>query len=349
MSREGEEKMKSLAKKMMVMLVLAVSVFALAGCGGSKESGTSKNTSGSSENSEKLTVGLIQMADNGAFTDMREGFIQQLRDKGYDESKLEVIAKNAQGDATNLNTIVQDMVSRNVDLIATIGTPATQAVVNIGSEIPVVFISVSDPVGAGIITSMDKPDKNATGTSNAIPVNQIFDLADKLTPGNKTYGVMYNTSEVNAENTAKAAMKYLDSIGLNYVESVVTNSSEIQAATETLVGKVDAIFIPNDAMIQSAMPLVAQVAREAKIPVYGSSAVMVASGAFATIAISDTEIGAISADKAIENLEGKAIAEIPAVVVEANQTVVNKTTLEALGIKLTEDISSGIQLVEDAK
>lgn len=342
--------MKKLMKKMMVMFMLAVGIFALAGCGGSSESERANDSEGNdTENGKKLTVGIIQMADNGAFTEMREGFIQQMRDKGYDESKMEIIAKNAQGDATNLNTIAQEMVNRNVDLIATIATPATQAVVNMNSDIPVVFIAVSDPVKAGVITDMEKPDKNATGTSNKIPVSDIFNLADKLTPGIKTYGIMYNTSEVNAVNTAKDAMAYLDSVGLKYVESVVTNSSEIQAAAETLVGKVDAIFVPNDAMIQSAMPLVAQVAREAKIPVYGSSAVMVETGAFATTAISDTEIGAISADMAIEHLEGKAIADIPAKVMGPNRTVVNKTTMEALGITLADDVSGGIEFVEDAK
>lgn len=131
--------------------------------------------------------------------------------------------------------------------------------------------------------------------------------------------------------------------------SVVTNSSEVQTVAQSLVGKVDAIFIPNDSMIQSAMPLLANVAREAKIPVYGSSTIMVASGSLATVAISDTEIGAISADMAIENLEGKPIGEIPAKVVEAKETVVNKNTLEALKLNLSDEIKSTIQLIEDTK
>ena len=113
------------------------------------------------------------MADNGAFTDMREGFIAQMNAKGYDDSNTEFIYKNAQGDASNLNTICQQMVSDGVDLVATIATPATQAMVNMKSDIPVVFISVSDPVGAGILSDMNAPENNATGTSNAIPVEDI--------------------------------------------------------------------------------------------------------------------------------------------------------------------------------
>lgn len=328
--------MKKMMKKVVaVFMVTALAASMMTGCG-AKKSSTKK-------------VGVIQMIDNGAFSDMREGFIQELRDKGYSEDKLTIEYKNAQGDATNLNTICQEMVDSGVDLICTIATPATQAMVNMETDIPVVFVSVSDPIGAGVLSSFEAPDKNATGTSNAIPVGDIFALADQLTPGCTTYGIMYNTSEVNSVNTAASAKAYLDENNCNYVEAVVTNSSEIQQAAESLVGQVDAIFIPNDAMIQSGMPLVSEVAQEAGIPVYGSSAVMVASGAFATIAISDTEIGAISADKAIEILEGKAVSEVPSEVVPATATVVNKGVADAMGVTFPAEVESTITFIETAE
>lgn len=297
----------------------------------------------------KLKVGVIQMIENGAFNDMRQGFIDELAAKGYDENKVEIIYKSAQGDATNLNTICQEMVNNKVDMVATIATPATQGMVNMESEIPTFFIAVSAPVKAGVITDMAKPDKNATGTSNAIPVSDIFALADKLTPGCQTYGFLYNTSEVNSVNTVNDAKAYCDANGLKYVEAVVTNSSEVQQAAQSLVGEVDAIFVPNDSMIQSAMPNVAEVARDAKIPVYGSSAVMVTSGAFATIAVDDKQIGAMTADMAIEYIGGKKIEDIPAVVVPASATVINSQTLDALGIELTEEAKKDAVFVTDAQ
>ena len=296
-----------------------------------------------------LTVGIIQLIDNGAFADMREGFIAELSDKGYGEGKVTIDYKNAQGDATNLNSICQEMVDSKVDLIAAIATPAAQAIVNMETDIPVIFISVSNPTGAGIITDMAKPDKNATGTSNAIPVGDIFDLADKLTPGCKTYGFLYNTGEVNSVTTVESAKEYLDSIGLSYEEAVVTNSSEVQQAAQSLAGKVDAIFVPNDSVIQSAMPLVSEVAREAKLPVYASSATTVNSGAFATIAISDTEIGKISGDMAVQYFEGTAIEAIPSVVVPASATVINQDAADALGLTFSEDVTKDAVFVHDAK
>ncbi|MBR5318004.1 MAG: ABC transporter substrate-binding protein [Peptococcaceae bacterium] len=331
---------KSLLKKVLSATVLTSMLFSLTGCSGN-------GSQQADPADDKLKVGIVQMIDNGAFEEMREGFIAELEAKGYGEDKVDIVYKNAQGDATNLNTICQEMVDSDVDLVAAIATPAAQAMVAMESDIPVIFISVGNPVGAGVITEMEHPDKNATGTSNAIPINEIFELSDSLTPGMQTYGLLYCTSEVNSVTTAENAKAYLTERGLHYVEKIVTNSSEVQQAAQSLVGDVDAIFVPNDSVIQAAMPLVAEVARDAKIPVYGSSAVMVDSGAFATVAITDTEIGAISADMAIEYLEGKAIADIPALVVPANAIVVNEDTMETLGITLTDEQKTDITFVKD--
>ncbi len=334
-----------LKKLLGLALTAAMLVITAAGCSNIE----TENTDNQSSEGDVLKVGVIQMVENGAFNDMREGFIQELRDKGYTEDKLEIIYKTAQGDATNLNTICQSMVSEGMDLVCTIATPATQAMVNLKSDIPVVFVAVSNPVAAGVITDFAAPDKNATGTSNAIPVSNIFGLSDKLTPGVKNYGILYNTSEVNSVNTVKDAKEYLDSKGIGYTEAVVTNSSEVQQAAQSLAGKVDAIFIPNDSVIQDAMPLVTEVARVNKIPVYGSSAVMVQSGAFATVAISDKEIGAISADKAIAYFEGTSIENIPAEVVPASDTVINQTTADAIGAEIADDVKSSAVFITDGE
>ncbi len=331
----------SMMKKILSAALCTSMFFGLTACGNNTQQ--QSNADG-----EKLKVGIVQLIDNGAFEDMRDGFIQELQDKGYGEDKVEIIYKNAQGDATNLNTICQEMVDSQVDLVATIATPASQAMVAMESDIPIVFISVSNPIGAGLLTTLEQPDKNATGTSNAIPIEDIFALSEDLTPGMQTYGLLYCTNEVNSVTTIENAKNYLDEKGLRYVEQIVTNSSEVQQAAQALVGNVDAIFVPNDSVIQAAMPLVAEVARDAKIPVYGSSAVMVNSGAFATVAITDTEIGMISADMAIAHFEGKEMSEIPALVVPANAIVVNEDTAEALGVTLSDEQKADITFVRDS-
>lgn len=325
-------------KKAACMMLAAVMATGMAACG-----------SGSEKSSGKIKVGVIQLIENGAFNDMKDGFIEELRAKGYTEDKCDIVVKSAQGDTATLNTICQEMVDSRMDLVATIATPATQAMVNMDSDIPVVFISVSAPVAAGVTSSMEKPDKNATGTSNAIPVSDIFNLSDSLTPGNKTYGLIYNTGEVNSVNTVKDAKSYLDGKGLKYVEAVVTNSSEIQQAAESLVGSVDAIFVPNDSVVQSGMAQITEITRKNKIPVYACSATTVQSGAFATVAMNDKQIGSQSADMAVEILGGRKVADVPSVVVPASGTVINQNTMEALGVTIPDSVKSTAQLITDAK
>lgn len=325
-------------KKAACMMLAAVMATGMAACGSSSE-----------KSSGKIKVGVIQLIENGAFNDMKDGFIEELRAKGYTEDKCDIVVKSAQGDTATLNTICQEMVDSRMDLVATIATPATQAMVNMDSDIPVVFISVSAPVAAGVTSNMEKPDKNATGTSNAIPVSDIFNLSDSLTPGNKTYGLIYNTGEVNSVNTVKDAKSYLDGNGLKYVEAVVTNSSEIQQAAESLVGSVDAIFVPNDSVVQSGMAQITEITRKNKIPVYACSATTVQSGAFATVAMNDKQIGSQSADMAVEILGGRKVADVPSVVVPASGTVINQNTMEALGVTIPDSVKSTAQLITDAK
>jgi putative ABC transport system substrate-binding protein len=287
-------------------------------------------------------IGIIQLAENGAFTDMRTGFLSRMEELGYDQSRLDVTYKNALGDVGALNSICQEMAGANYDLVVTIATPATQAFVNMGSTVPVFFISVTDPVASGVLSSMEKPDKLATGTSNLVPVDQIFLLAKELTPNVKRYGILYNSGESNAVTTVQKAKAYLAANGYTVQESTVTNSSEVDQAAQALVSRVDALYVPIDSMVQSAMPQLAQIAREAKKPVYGSSPVMVVSGALATVSVSDKLIGAMSADMADRYFKGTPISQIPAVTLGTFMTVINRGTLNALGIALPESLSSAI-------
>lgn len=325
-------------KKLVCTVLAGAMLVAVAGCGGggSDTSASSATSSSAEASGDVKTVAIIQAQDNPAFDDMREGLIEELEAKGYGEDKVKIEYQNAQGDASNLNTIVQNLVQENVDVLAPIATPATQACVAAGSDIPVFFTSVSDPVAAGVITDMDKPDKNATGTSNAIPVDDIVALAQKLTPDAKTFGIVYNTSEDNAVSTVEAAKKSLEAAGLSYEEAVVTNSSEVQQACQNLFPKVDAVFIPNSAMVQSAMSLVTDVAAQYKLPTYASSAATVQSGAMATVAMSDKEIGAATADMIIQYLEGTAVTDIPSIVFPSSDTVLNQDYIDQIGITFPE-------------
>lgn len=317
-------------KALSIVLALVVLLGVFTACGKVADQGAADTSPRDTDKVYKVAV--VQLADNGAFTDMREAFIQRMRELGYDEAKMTFDILNAQGDQSNLQTICAGLKDGNYDLVVPIVTPATAAVVNQELTVPVVFISVTNPVASGILTTMEAPDKNATGTSNIVPVDRIFTLAKELTPNVKNIGVLYCSGEQNAVQTAEKAKAYLSQNGYTYKEVTVANSSEVAQAAQSLAGEVDAIYVPIDSTVQTAMTEVVKAATDKKIPVYGSDPVMVKSGALACVSCSNTQLGQKSAEMADEILRGKKVSEVPAVAMEEFQYVINKATADTLGI-----------------
>lgn len=341
----------NIMKKGLLTAVLALalaSVFALAACssgasGSASASASSASSSASASSAsassaataENVNIAVVQLADNDAFTEMATAFVDEMAAQGYVEGKNVTYDRlSAQGDASTLNSIAASVATGDYDLIVSIVTPATQAVVNAEPKCPVVFISVTNPVGAGIMSAMETPDKNATGTSNVIPVSEIFGLATTLTPDFKTVGLLYCSGEQNAVLTIEKTKEYLDSQSIPYVEQTVANSAEVQQAAQSLAEKSDLIYIPVDSTVQSAMPQVVEAATAAGIPVYGSDPVMVSSGALASVSVSNTQLGARSAQMAAKILQGAEVASIPAEALTDYQYVINGATADALSVKL---------------
>lgn len=322
--------MKKLVSILMaLMLVLGVCT----ACGG--ETGTTgETTPRDTDNTYK--VAIVQYADNAAFQEMREAFISRMRALGYDEAMMSFDIQNAQGDQSMLASITQTVCNGDYDLIVPIVTPATISVVNGEPECPVVFISVTDPVASGILTTMEAPDKNATGTSNIVPVDQIFTLAKQLTPSVQNIGILYCSGEQNAVQTAEKAKAYLSENGFTYREVTVANSSEVQQAAQSLASGVDAIYIPIDSTVQTAMAQVVEAANAAGIPVYGSDPVMVQSGALACVSVSNTQLGERSAEMADEILRGAAVSSVPAEALDEYQYVISRSAAETLNITVPE-------------
>jgi putative ABC transport system substrate-binding protein len=318
-------------KFLSLILCAAALVSSLSGCAGTR-------TGSSSQSKKVYKVAIVQLVDNAAFSEMISSFENKMRALGYSESRMTFDVKNAQGDMSTLNSICAKVKNSGYDLIVPIVTPATQAVVNQEPSAPVVFISVTDPVAAGIMTSMAKPDKGATGTSNIVPVDEIFTLAKKLTPSIKKIGILHSSAEKNAVLTAEKAKTYLTKNGFAYTESTVANSSEVQQAAKALAGKVDAIYVPIDSTVQSAMPQVVEAATASRIPVYGSDPVMVKSGALACVSVSNTQLGERSAEMADEILKGKAVSKVPAEALTKFQYVAGKNAAKALGLTLPDNL-----------
>lgn len=332
--------------KRIICAVIAVSLIAmLCACGAAPASSAAAVSSVPASSAEapkdnapteKMKIGLVQMMEHPSLDEIRTAVLSQLEKEGYDSSKVEIDYQNGQGDMGTLNTIAQKFVGDNVDLIIAIATPAAQAAAAATGDIPIIFSAVTDPVSAGLVSDMAKPDRNCTGTSDAIPTEQIFALAEELTPGIKTYGLLYNQGESNSVSVIADAKKALDSKGISYVETCVVNSGEVTSAAQSLIGKVDAIFSPIDNTVAYAMPNLAQIAIEAKLPVYVAADSMVNDGGLATVGVNYTQLGVQTAQMAAEVLSGKAVADVPVQVLNQYSTVVNQETAAAIGVDVSK-------------
>lgn len=286
----------------------------------------------------KYRIGLVQQVQHPSLDEIRAAIMDELKVKGFGPDVVAVDYQNGQNNPGTILTICQKFVGDRVNLILPIATSAAQGAAAATTEIPIVFAAVADPVAAGLVTDLSKPDRNITGVSNAIDPTKVFNLADELTPGIKTYGIVYNAGEVNSVSTVRKAEQAMKERGLKYIEAVIANSSEVATAASSLVGKVNAFFISNDNTIATAMTLLSQIAVDAKIPVYVAVDSLVRDGGLATSGINYTQLGRQAADMVVRVLQGAAVGSVPVEVLSKGSVVVNANTAKALGVDVSKYI-----------
>ncbi len=335
-------------KLLSIITIMAMLFVMLTGCATNAE--TKKPVTNQSDQVEtngnvKIKIGIIQPVEHPSLNQIREYIIIGLEEQGL-KDKVEITYKDAQGDASNINTIISQFVGDEMDVIVPIGTGAAQSAAAATKEIPVVFAAASYPVDAGLVKDVNKPEANVTGVSDAIDVELIFDLAFELTPDVETFGFIYNTGEVNSASAINKAKEYCDANGIKYLESTITNSSELLQATQSLVEKVDAIFTPTDNTVASAMPVLSAETQKAGIPVYTGADSLVIDGGFATVGVDYTILGRQVAEMVKKVVDGVEIADIPVETLAEYATIVNTTTADKIGVKFTDEQLKEFQIVE---
>lgn len=330
---------KGSLRKVLGIGLSVVLAFGLAGCGSSSQSSNQgSQTPGSSQGSQ-VNIGIIQIVEHPALDAAREGFLEALKAKGYEEGKnLTVDYQNAQGDQSILQSISQKFASSDLDLILAIATPAAQAIASATQDIPILITAVTDPVEAKLVDSMDKPGANVSGTTDMNPIKDQLELLKKLAPEAKTVGVIYNAAEVNSEVQVRIVKEEAPALGLAVVEATVATSADVLQAAQSLVKKVDAIYVPTDNMVVSAAQSVVQVANENKIPLISGESSVVDAGGLGTIGINYKNLGAQTGEMAARVLDGANTADMPIESQKNFDVVLNKETLEILGIKVPADL-----------
>ncbi len=325
-------------KKRILALILGVVMTAslLTACGNGDTVSEEKESSGE----KHYKIGVVQILEHLSLNTIRDSIVKQLKDSGFDDSNTEIILKNAQNDMSNMNMICNQFVSEKVDMIIAIATPSAQSAMAVTTDIPIVFSAVTDPVAAKIVENPEKPEANITGTSDLIPVDQMFMLCKKLTPDVKRFGFLYSAGEDNSVSVIEEAKKYADNNNFTYEDKKISEISDLEQAITSLKGKVDAIFIPIDNTIASAMEKVKSVANEMKIPVYVAADSMVSDGGFAAVGINYEDLGKETANMAVKILNGAAVSEVPVKYMDNFKTYINTETAASLGINIPDEIKN---------
>ena len=312
-----------------ILLVLAMVMMMLSGCG-------SKNAE---SGDEMFKVGIIQLMEHPSLDTIRESIIEGLEDEGYVEGEnLKIEYQNGQNDMSTMKNIAQTFVGDECDVIVAIATPAAQAALSETTEIPIVFAAITDPVGAGLVDSLDNPGGNVTGTSDEVSAEMIMKLAKDITPDFKTIGVLYNIGEDNSVSVVAQLKEYAGENGYKVIESTVTNTGEVQQAAQYLADKVDIVFSPIDNTVASSMAVATETFNNAGIPFYVSADSMVNDGGLATCGIDYTVLGRETAAMIADILEGADPAAIAVRKMSEMSVYVNKETAKALNIEIPQAI-----------
>lgn len=288
---------------------------------------------------EMIKIGISQLVEHPALDSAREGFIEALKEAGYEDGKnIKIDFQNAQNDITNAQTIARKFVDEKVDMILAIATSAAQAAANVTKDIPILITAVTDPVSAGLAESLEKPGGNVTGTTDMNPVAEQIKLIKDLVPNAKKVGILYNAGEINSKIQVDIAKQAAAEYGLTIVEATVTNSNEVSQATQSLMGRVDAIYVPTDNTIVSSIGAVIKVANDHKIPVIGSERGQVEAGAVATKGIDYKELGKQTGRIAVEIIKGKKPQDIPIEGAKTVTLIINQKAAETIGLTIPKDI-----------
>lgn len=319
--------------RIMTLIMAIITMFIAAGC-------SNGSSNAEQAKSKKLTVGIVQYMDHSALDAARVGFIAALKDNGYVEGQnITVDLQNAQGDQSNLSTISDRFVSNKVDLVLAIATPAAQSIAGKTKDIPILATAVTDFKSAKLVNSAAAPGGNVSGTTDMNPIKEQIDLLKKLAPNAKKVGVLYTSSEDNSILQAKLAKEAIEKLGLTYVEATVTNSNDVQQATQSIVSKSDAIYVPTDNVFASAMPVVHGVTSKSKTPVITGESGMVNNGGLATLGINYQKLGYQTGLMAVKILKGEAKpATMPIESSTEFDFAINGTVAKEIGLTIPADL-----------
>ena len=237
-------------------------------------------------------------------------------------------------------TISEQFVTSDVDMIFAIATPTLQAAYNSTKDIPIVFTAVTDPIDAGVAKSWESSGTNVTGTSDKVSMKEQLNLLEKLVNDVEVLGVIYNSSEVNSIAQVKELKAEAENKGILVKEIAVTTVNEINQNLNAAISDIDALYVPTDNTVASAYDLVGSICLEKNVPMLCAEEAGVSKGGLCSIGIDYFKLGKEAGYKASEILNGQNPSDIEITTLSDMSITINTDVVEKLNISIPDDINT---------
>lgn len=286
---------------------------------------------------ETYTVSVTQIVEHPSLDAMRNGVAERLAEKGVDATFNVHIA---QGNPSTNVQIISQIMGEDPDLVLAIATPGAQAAAQKIHDRPILFTGVTDPVSAGLVKDLQNSDgKNITGMSDFSPLDKQVALIKEIVPNVKTIGVIYNAGEPNSVVSVNKLKEEAAALGLSVEEATIANSSGVYQAAKSLVGRCDAIYIPTDNTVVSALESAIKVCTQNKLPLFSADVDSVARGTIAAVAVDYYKMGLQTGDMAYKILvEDVNPGSMPVEFLEDLNLHVNKKAAAAMDVALPSSV-----------
>jgi len=321
--------MKKVLKMLLSVCAVAGVISAATGCSGGKE-----------------TIAIVKLGSHTSLNDIETAITAEF-DAKLDKSKYTYKTYDCSFDSDIITQTITGLKNKKLKAIVPIATPVATVAASQFDKVPVVFAAVSDPVGANLVTSMDAPTGNVTGTSDEIQISSLIDKALEVNPSLRTIGYIYNASEQNSVTNKGKIEAYAKEKNLTVVEKTISNSAEITEIANSIVGSIEALIVTDDNTVANGMTALSAVTRKANIPTYCGVDSEVRDGGMLSVGINYTTLGTYTATMVLDIIGGKKVSETPVKVFKDNLiTMLNEDYIKATNITLPDSIMNDPSLTK---
>jgi putative tryptophan/tyrosine transport system substrate-binding protein len=281
------------------------------------------------------TIGFLVSGTPSSHREWVAAFVQRLRELNWTEGRnVAIEIRWAEGRNERLAEITAEFVRRRVDVIVTSATPPTVAAKQATSVIPIVFAALGDPVGVGLVESLARPGGNATGLSlqQTDAASKRLELLRDVVPGLRRLAIMANSGNPSAALDMREAEATARALGLEAITSEILRAEDIAPAFDALKGRVEALYVCNDPLVNINRVRMNTLALAARLPAVYGFRELVEAGGLISYGPNYSDLFRRAADYVDKILRGAKAADIPIEQPTKFDLVINLTTAKALGL-----------------